>query len=160
MQTIKTIISFIAFYFLAIFQVSYLIHFKIVGGLWNPILIAIVFLNFFEKKEDKSGLIIGALGGFYLDLFSPYFLGFFTLISLGISFLIKYARPFLDIKRFISFVSVLFASLLLFEIVLMFISIGSGFHFNIFSIIINLFAGIIIYWVLKLFNVFAKKKFR
>ncbi|MCX6738027.1 MAG: hypothetical protein NTY11_01240 [Candidatus Parcubacteria bacterium] len=160
MQTIKAIISFIAFYFLAIFQVSYLTHFKIVGGLWNPVLIAVVFLNFFEKKEDKSGLIIGALGGFYLDLFSPYFLGFFTLIGLGIAFLIKYIRPFLDIKKFISFVAVLFACLLIFEIILTLISIGSGFHFNVFSIIINLFAGIIIYWILKLFNVFAKKKFR
>ncbi|MBU1046078.1 hypothetical protein KJ616_03110 [Patescibacteria group bacterium] len=160
MPAIKIIVSFIVFYFLAVFQAGYLIHFKIAGGIWNPLLVAIIFLNFFEKKEDKSGLVAGGLAGFYLDLFSSYFLGFFTLIGILVAFAIKYVKPLLETKRFVSFALVLFSGLFFYEMVLTVALITRGLSFNVFSIIINFLAGIIIYWILRLFNVLCWKKFR
>ena len=160
MQAIKIIISFIAFYFLALFQVGYLIHFKVVGGMWNPILVAVIFFNFLEKREDKSGLAIGGLAGLYLDLFSSYFLGFFTLIGILIAFAIKSIKPLLETKRFISFALVLFSGLLFYEIILTLAMITRGLSFNVFSIIINFLAGITIYWILRLFNTLYGKRIR
>jgi len=160
MQAIKVIVSFIAFYFLAIFQASYLSHFKIRGGAWNTLLVAVILVNFFEKKEDKSGLIIGALAGFYLDLFSPYFMGIFTLVGVLIAFAVKRAKPLFDPKRFASFAVIFFSALLFYEIIFMFISAGQGLFFNISGLIINFLAGIIIYWMVRLFNVISKAKIR
>ncbi|MBU3964600.1 hypothetical protein KJ562_02700 [Patescibacteria group bacterium] len=160
MQSVKIIISLIVFYFLAVFQASYLIHFKIVGGIWNPILVAIIFLNFFEKYKDKSGLVMGGLAGFYLDLFSSYFFGFFTLIGILVAFAIKSIKPLLETKRFISFALVLFSCLLFYEISITLAMVTRGLSFNVFSIIINFLAGIIIYWTLRLFNVPSRKKIR
>ncbi|GEM_PF-1537688 len=160
MPAIKIIISFIIFYFLAVFQAGYLTHFKIAGGVWNPLLVALIFLNFFEKKEDKSGLIIGGLAGLYLDLFSPYFFGLFILTGILVAMAIKGIKPLLETRKFISFALVLFAGLLFYEVVLTIALINRGLSFNALSVVINFFAGAIIYWILRLFNVLYGQQFR
>jgi len=91
---IKRIISLILFfYFLTIFQTSFLVHFNIFGIIPNLVLITVIFINFFEKPEKKLGIVSGFLGGFYLDIFSislTGFFGFHILILVGISFFIKF----------------------------------------------------------------------
>lgn len=89
----KIIILILFFYFLILFQTSFLVHFNWQGIVPNFVLIALIFINLFEKPEKKLGIVAGFLGGFYLDIFSLSFQGFFgfyTLISLAISLFIKF----------------------------------------------------------------------
>ncbi len=73
------------FYILALFQTSFLIHFKVL----NFILLFIIFFNLFEKPEENFGLISALIGGFFLDIFSEKPIGFYVLILFGFSLLIK-----------------------------------------------------------------------
>jgi len=72
-------------YLLALFQTSFLIHFRPL----NFILLFIIFLNLFEKPEENFGLISALSGGFFLDVFSEKPIGFHILILFGFSLLIK-----------------------------------------------------------------------
>jgi rod shape-determining protein MreD len=83
-------VSIIAFYFLALFQASFMPHFGIYGVIPNIVLLAIFTVNFFEKQEGKVGFLVAIFGGFFMDIFSGRFLGFYVLISLGICFFVKY----------------------------------------------------------------------
>jgi rod shape-determining protein MreD len=157
---IKIFSSIIFFYFLALYQTSFLIHYEVNGGFLNLILISIILINFFEKKEEKSGIFIGAIGGFYLDIFSPYIPGFFTLLGIAISFLIKLLKPFFETKKSISFFIIFFTTLLFYEIVLAITTIGHNFFFNIFSFLYNLLMGAVIYFSIKFLYVFFQQKIR
>ena len=89
----KTLLLLLFFYFLALFQTSFLVHFNWQGIVPNLVLVALIFINLFEKPEKKLGIVSGLLGGFYLDIFSLSFQGFFgfyTLIALAISLFIKF----------------------------------------------------------------------
>jgi len=85
----KILISIILFYFLALLQTSFLAHFSICGIVPNLILITVILWNFFEKPKDYSGLYGAAIGGFFLDIFSNRFVGFYILISLALAIIIK-----------------------------------------------------------------------
>lgn len=89
----KIVFLLIIFYFLILLQTSFLVHFSFWGIVPNLVFIALIFINLFEKPEKKLGIIAGLLGGFYLDIFSLSFQGFFgfyTLISLATSLFIKF----------------------------------------------------------------------
>jgi len=89
----KIIFLIVIFYFLTIFQVSFLPHFNWQGIAPNLVLIMVVIFNLLEKPEGKLGLISGFLGGIFLDVFSfstTLFFGFYTLISLVASVFIKF----------------------------------------------------------------------
>ena len=49
----------------------------------------VCFVNFFEDREEDSGIFISLIGGVFLDIFSESFFGFYILTSLLISFFIK-----------------------------------------------------------------------
>jgi rod shape-determining protein MreD len=93
---LKNIIFLIFFfYFLVLIQSSFLTHFQIFSGsfgIWTPnlILITIILINFFEKPEKNLGIIAAFIGGFFLDLFSENFIGFYILISLGLAIFLKF----------------------------------------------------------------------
>ncbi len=55
----------------------------------NLVLILVVLINLFEVEEGKLGLFGAFLGGFFLDIFSEIFLGFWILILLATAFFIK-----------------------------------------------------------------------
>jgi rod shape-determining protein MreD len=100
----KIIFLIFLFYFLVLIQTSFLIHFSFRGIVPNFVLIAVIFINFFEKPEKRLGLISALLGGFYLDIFSlsfPVFFGFSTLTFLAISFFIKFI-----LRRYVSLPSI------------------------------------------------------
>jgi rod shape-determining protein MreD len=92
---LKNIILFIFLsWFLVLAQASFLVHFNVFSGVlgfWTPnlVLIAVVLVNFFEKPEKNSGILAAFIGGFFLDVFSGNFFGFFTLISLGLAVFFK-----------------------------------------------------------------------
>jgi rod shape-determining protein MreD len=79
------------FYVLILFQTSFLVHFNIMGVIPNFMLLAVALINFIEEPQKKLGIFAGFLGGFFLDIFSSNFLGFYILISLAIALFFKYA---------------------------------------------------------------------
>lgn len=91
---LKKIIFFIFFFYvLILIQTSFLVQFNVFGIVPNLILMAIILINIFTSVPDASGLAAAFIGGIYLDIFSPSFFGFFgfyTLVSLLISLLLKF----------------------------------------------------------------------
>lgn len=85
----KILISIIIFYFLALLQTSFLVHFSICGIVPNLILIVVILWNFFEKPKNYCGLYSAVIGGFFLDIFSNRFIGFYILILLALAIIIK-----------------------------------------------------------------------
>ena len=85
----KIIILFFCFYFFALLQASFFPHFSL-GHLLNLVLIVVVLINLFEARKEKSGLFSAFFGGFFLDIFSENFIGFWILILLAISIFIEF----------------------------------------------------------------------
>lgn len=82
----------IAFYFLAIIQSSFLVHFSVWGIVPNFVLIAAILINIFNFPQCHK-LILSFFAGFFLDVFSlssaAGFFGFYTLILVGFYLVIK-----------------------------------------------------------------------
>ncbi len=90
MNRMKKIFTSIAvIYLLIIFQTSFLTHFELCRYSPNLAIIFVVFFNFFEKQEEKNGLMIAGVCGFLLDIFSGKPFGFYTAILLIASLIIK-----------------------------------------------------------------------
>lgn len=98
----KILISIIVFYFLVLIQTSFLVHFTIFDAVPNIVLILVIVWNILEKRKNHLGVINALMGGFFLDIFSNRFIGFYILILVGLAILIKlifkrYVRiPFID----------------------------------------------------------------
>lgn len=100
----KIIVLTLVFYFLVVFQTSFLAHFKFLSFLPSLGIIFLIFLNIFEKPQEKSAIIISFVSGFLLDIFSSKPFGFYTLIFLLISLVMKlvikqYLRLEFDSKK-------------------------------------------------------------
>ena len=97
---IKKIIFFVLFfYFLALMQTGFLVHFRAFGVIPNLILIVLILINLLEGSERKLGLVAGLIAGFYLDVFSldvEFFFGFYILICFALSLFIKFT-----LKRYV-----------------------------------------------------------
>ena len=85
----RVLIILIFFYLLALLQTCFFIFFRIWGIVPNFILISVLLINVFEKPSENTGIVAGFLGGFFLDIFSSNLIGFYALILLALSFLIK-----------------------------------------------------------------------
>jgi len=82
------------FYVLVLLQTSFLNHFGVFSGgfkdwAFNLILIAVILINLFEGPEENFGILSAFLGGFFLDIFSEHFIGFYVLILIGLALFIK-----------------------------------------------------------------------
>lgn len=77
------------FYFLTLFQASFLVHFGLWGWVPNLILIFVALLNIFTP-DAKLGIGAAFIGGFFLDVFSDNFIGFWILILLAVALFIKF----------------------------------------------------------------------
>lgn len=85
------------FYFFAILQNSFLIHFSMLGSVPNLVLILFFLLIFFEEKDNYFIPIFYAIGaGLILDLFFSIYFGVSMFIFLIIVFMIKIARKTLQ----------------------------------------------------------------
>ena len=89
MQTSNGVRNFLllipSFYILALLQSSFLVHFGILGYVLNFILIITIFINLFEESQKNLGIMSAFIGGFFLDIFSENFFGFWILTLLAIS---------------------------------------------------------------------------
>ena len=89
----KIVILIIGLYFLTILQTSFFVSMVSPGTVLNLVLIVVAIVNIFEKPESRFGIFTAFLGGLYLDIFSlnsvPFF-GFYALISVVLSFFIKF----------------------------------------------------------------------
>ena len=94
----KNIVFFIiCFYFLTLLQSSFFPHFPF--GHWlNLVLIAVVLINLFTPHHSWWGVISAFFGGFFLDIFSEKFFGFWVLLLLAASILIKFI-----LKKYVRF---------------------------------------------------------
>ncbi len=96
----KLIILILGFYFLTLFQISFFPHFFLTNSL-NFILILVVLINLFEPRKEKLGLFSAFFGGFFLDIFSENFFGFWVLIFLAIAVFLKFIlRKYVQIPIF------------------------------------------------------------
>ena len=84
----KILIFILFFYLLALWQTSFLVHFKVLA-LAPLILIAVILINLLENTRHYSGIFAGFVGGFFLDIFSSGFIGFYVLILVASAVLIK-----------------------------------------------------------------------
>jgi len=76
-------------YLLVLVQTSLSPHFAFSYKIPNLILISVILFNLFEAPKEKAGLFFAFFGGFFLDIFSENFLGFWILILLIVAFFIK-----------------------------------------------------------------------
>ncbi len=155
----KILISVLFFFFLALIQTSFLIHLDISGVSLNLILISVILVNFFEKPRQKTGLVVAAIGGLYLDLFSNFQIGIslFTLIILALLIkrilktikeenILYFIPVFVLAVVFYSFLSVLLSSALE-------LSFPSSFCFDklkLLEIAYNLVIGVAGFYLIKL----------
>jgi len=84
----KILIFSLFFYLLTLLQTSFFPHFFSV--LPNFVLITVFFINLFISKKDYSQLILSPIAGFFLDIFSENFIGYYILISLAIAIFVKF----------------------------------------------------------------------
>ena len=98
----KIIIFIILFYFLALIQTSFMVHFSIWGLIPNLIFLSVVIWNIFEKSNNNFGIYQAFAAGFFLDIFSSRIIGFNIIILISLAIVIKlflksYVRiPFLE----------------------------------------------------------------
>jgi rod shape-determining protein MreD len=159
----KYLIVILIFFFLVVFEESFLSHFEILGTSPNLLLIFIFLLNFLESEKKNFGIFAGFAGGIILDFSSTFPMATFAL-TLGIlSFLIK-KLGFLFQKSNILTFSIIFAFFFFFY------KISSSFlggvlsfffqkNFN-FSVNFNLFLPEFFYnFLLALFFLILVKKY-
>jgi len=101
----KITILIFAFYFLALLETSFLVHFNIFLAkhlIWNPsfILIAVILFNFCENPKNFLGIFGAICGGFFWDIFSTGPVGFHILTLTILAFLIK-----VTLKRYVRYPS-------------------------------------------------------
>lgn len=85
----KHILLFLLIYFFAVLQSSFLVHFSFSGFILNPIIILVVILSFTEKEKSHFALFSALIGGLIIDIFSSHIIGYYTLVLVLISILIK-----------------------------------------------------------------------
>lgn len=95
LETKNLLLLTLFFYILALFQISFFVHFGIFKIIPNLIFIFIIIINLFEKPQNFFGFFSAFIGGFFLDVFSEGFVGidffgFYILISMAIAIFIKF----------------------------------------------------------------------
>jgi rod shape-determining protein MreD len=99
----KVFFFLIFFYFLCLFQTSFLANFRVFGRTPNLVLLSLIIFSVFEgpgfkkfRLPEHSGFLSAIFGGFFLDIFSSSRIGFNILIFLAIFLFIR-----LIIKKYV-----------------------------------------------------------
>lgn len=91
----KEIVFIAALAALAIAQASFAPHFKLFAAGWfewiNFVDVAVAVFAVFEHRRNKFGWLAAFCGGFFLDLYSGRFFGFWIILLLALVALIKFA---------------------------------------------------------------------
>ncbi len=145
MKFSKAFIFFISFYFLSLFQTSFLIHLAWRNAGINLVLLVFLVLLFNKKRDIKEGLLLSVLAGFFLDVFSSYFFGLFVLFFILLFFLVSQIKKRISADNIFGFSSILFIALLLYY----FLFFLASHRFNFFDILYNFLAGLAVYLIFK-----------
>lgn len=157
----KKIIFFaLFFYFLALVQTSFLVHFDIVGTIPNLILIFLVLALFFEKSSDKSGYWVAALAGFYLDVFSGLQLGVSIFVLILLTYFVKRIVRTLREENVLYFVPILILAVIFYGVFSVLLNSLLSLSLPCFSIswlklleiAYNLLIGVIAFYLIKCFG--------
>ena len=85
----KLLVLIVFFYILTLLQTSFLVQFNIKGIVPNLVLIAVILINFFGSPQNNLGIFSALAGGFFLDIFSENFIGFYILILVALALFIQ-----------------------------------------------------------------------
>ncbi|GEM_PF-3103399 len=80
---------FLLLYAFALLQMSFFVHFFPAGLIPNFVILAVLVISIFERSESHASLGMALFGGFLIDIFSGGFIGFWALVLLCASMLIK-----------------------------------------------------------------------
>ncbi len=160
-MSFKTIFfSLIFIFFLIVFQYSLVPFLGIYGLIPNVVLIFVCLWNFFEKKEEKSGIFIAIVSGIFLDVFFSPFLGISAAYFIFVSLFFKKSHQILrgsqesqPIFYFLPlFVFVLFFYFIFLKITFLFFD-SFLWNFNLISLLTNIvyntFIAIIFFFLFK-----------
>ncbi len=104
----KIVFSLLLFYFLALFETSFLSHFSLWGQVPNLLLIALFLIIFFEKKITDYFPVEAVIAGFFSDIFSRRFLGVSVVIFFLASFLLERALKVFKKQNILAFILLFF----------------------------------------------------
>lgn len=162
MNWIKAIIIILLFYFFAILQNSFFIHFNLLGATPNLVFALFFLFVFFEEKKINYTIIFySAAAGLFLDIFSYTYLGVSLVLLIVIGLLVKIIQSLLkeedDEHPFVYFLSLFSAGLIVYELlVMLYLWIFDPSHIAIIidwrffaDIIYNTILASIFFWVYK-----------
>jgi cell shape-determining protein MreD len=144
------VIVTILFYFLALFQHTFLTHYSLMGVVPNLVFILFFLLVFFETKHSYSKVLFySVIAGFILDIFSSIYFGESIVILIVIGFMTKRIQGTLknigDGYPFRYFLPLFFVLILFYDALL-----GSLISSNFLpTIIYNLIIASIFFWTYK-----------
>jgi len=134
---IKNIVKIFAIFFLVIVQLTLVPYFAI-GNVWpNLVFILVLVLVIFD--HDYDAYLTASFGGLMLDLASPMFFGFFTLILMGFALMTKFL-----VNKFLTGTSPLVMSVIIFICIVIYDSIFViiSHEFNLIGFIFNILFSI------------------
>ncbi len=88
----KFLFLFFAFYALALLQVSFFAHVAVFGFVPNILLGVALFIALCESYNVRNGLYAAFFAGFFLDVFSQGFFGFWIVLCVIGVFVIKFFK--------------------------------------------------------------------
>ncbi len=159
----KALILILTLYLLTLIQTSFLVHFNILGVIFNLVLVFVCLLSFFEGPTQRWGFFAAVIGGFFLDIFSTSFIGISIFVLVLISFIFKISLYILKERPekhpLIYFIPLFIFSVLLYTLSLNFISFiikSSSFQISPISLLVE----ITLNFLLSLIGFYFFKKFK
>lgn len=161
---LKAIAIIFLFYFFAILQNSFFIHFNLFGAVPDLVFALFFLLIFFAGKKRNYTILFCALAaGLFSDIFSHSYLGVSVILLMAIGYLAKKTQMSLnergDKYPFAYFISLFIVSLIVYSLFL-----GLFFYFMglaiapidfslefAFKIIYSLFFASVLFWIYKKF---------
>lgn len=86
---LKIFLTALLFYFFVILQNSFFIHFSFFGSVPDFVFILFFCYIFFEKKDDLQLILLSAVAGLFLDVFSSAHIGTSVILLIIVGFLAK-----------------------------------------------------------------------
>lgn len=86
----RALILILFLYLLILLETSFFAHFVLLKWLPNTVLLTVIIYNLLENPKKKFGIYFALTAGFLLDVFSTKIIGFYMLILLIVTLLLKF----------------------------------------------------------------------
>jgi rod shape-determining protein MreD len=149
---LKYFIVVVIFYFFALLQNSFFIHFNFLGATPNLVFIFFTVLLFFSALSWEN-FFYAATGGLFLDFFSHTYFGISIIFLLAVGFLFKKIQSLLKENRgdsfpLVYFLPLFFMSFIAYDLLLR----SAGFRIGLLAeMAYNLLFAVIIFYIYKRF---------